>query len=228
MHVSRTKDHKIIITGTIAKKSREKSFRIVIDQPHIYAGHTLAALLKKHKIAFKGSIKIGGVKQGATVLARHHSAQAKALITKVMKRSDNLYADALFKKMGAKVYGGQGTWAKGKKAVESFLANEVKMPMEHITFNDGSGLSHANKISPNDLIHFLKWMHTNSPHKKDFMETFPISGVDGSLRHRMGQKGVKSKVKAKTGSLFGVSALSGYVTPKQGSELVFVIMVNRK
>ncbi len=228
LHVIRTKDHRIIITGTIAKKSKQKYFRIAIDHPDLYAGHTLHALLKKNRITLKGKIKTGIAASGLTVLATHTSKPAIKMIRTVMKRSDNLYADALFKKMGAKVYGSPGTWAKGKKAVEAFLKDEVGLVDTQLQLHDGSGLSHANKVSPNHITHYLNWIHTKASFKAQFIETLPISGIDGSLRNRMKHKSVHAKVKAKTGSLFGVSSLSGYITAGSGRELSFVIMVNRK
>lgn len=228
LRVTRTKDHRIVITGTIGKSSKPRYFIMAIDQPHLYAGHACKTLLKKHKIAHKGGVRVGAAPSSSITLARHSSKPAKHIITHMMKHSDNLYADSLFKAMGARMYGTPGTWAKGKKAVETFLAKEAGLASPKLSLNDGSGLSHANKVSPNHLTHFLSWVHKTAPFKTHFIESLPINGIDGSLRHRMKHKGVHAKVKAKTGTLFGVSALSGYITPRTGSELLFVIMVNRK
>ncbi len=228
LQVTRSKDNRLIITGTIAKNRREKLFRIAVNQPHFHAGHILRSLLRKHRIVLKGKVRNGRIKQGLTVLTRHHSQPTKQIIRHMMKHSDNLYADALFKKMGATIYGTPGTWAKGKKAVKSFLVNQVGLAAQDLKLNDGSGLSHANKISPDHLAQFLAWIYNQASFKGPFIESLPLSGTDGTLRHRMKHKTVHKKVRAKTGSLFGVSSLSGYITTQKNPDLLFVIMVNRK
>ncbi len=228
LHVARSakSEKKVIITGTISTKSKQKGYLIVLDNPQLYAAHVVQSLLRKHKISCRGSIIMGTVPLKSHVLVRHHSEPVSNLIRFMMKTSDNLYADALFKKMGAVTFGEPGTWARGKKTVEAFLAEEVGIPAGKLEIFDGSGLSHANRVSPNHLAHLLSWSYNQSPYKNLFIESLPISGVDGTLRHRKRHKGVQ--VNAKTGSLTGVSSLAGYITPKQGKPLLFVIIVNRK
>lgn len=227
--VSRTDDH-IVVNGTIAIHSSAKSYRITVKNPPLYAAQLFVNLLKQHKIVVRGRLLMGKVPQDVQRLAVHRSAPLNSLIKFMMKGSDNLYANTFFKKMGELKYGAPGTWAKGKKAVEAFLTEEVKLSPEAIALFDGSGLSHSNRISPNNLMQFLSWVYTSSRFRTLFIDSLPISGIDGSLRHRMKHKTTRSKVKAKTGNLPGVTSLSGYITPLRADEtpLAFVIMVNRK
>lgn len=230
LHVSRSSknEKKIIITGTIATKSKPKAYLIVLDNPHVYAAHVLMLLLKKHGVHCRGSILVGKTPKKAAILSHHYSEPVSTLVRSVMKSSDNLYADALYKRMGALTFGEPGTWGRGKKAVDAFLLNEVGLPTSKVDLYDGSGLSHANRVSPNAMAYLLSWTYKKSPYKNIFIDSLPVSGIDGTLRHRMRHKLVHARVKAKTGSLSGVSSLAGYITPKNGSPLVFVIVVNRK
>ncbi len=227
IHVLRGVNNKIIVRGSVSKKSASKFYRIAVEHPHRYAGQVLAAVLKKNKLFFTGKVKTGRVPKSAKFLAEHTSNKLSTIIRYMMKASDNLYADAIFRAMGAQMYGAPGTWTKGKLAVNSFLKNTVGMNTSTIIIKDGSGLSHKNKVSPNHFIKLLTWVYTKSPHKESFIASLPIGGVDGTLRNRMKHRSTKAAVKAKTGSLSGVTSLSGYITPKTGLPLIFVIMVNR-
>lgn len=217
----------LIVRGTLGKRSKTKFYRIAVEQPDLYAGQVLAGALKAHAIHLRGTIKLGLLPENPRVLCEHTSEPLNDIIRHLMKKSDNLYADALFRLMGALHTKESGSWASGRLAIENFLKTTVGLDMEHIHLFDGSGLSHKNKITPNHFIQLLSWVYTQSPHKDNFIASLPIGGVDGSLRNRMKQT-VPHAVKAKTGNLNGVTCLSGYITPKTGLPLIFVIMVNRK
>ncbi len=230
LHVFRSRqvERKIFITGTIAKKSKQKGYLVVLDNPHLYTAHVLQLLLKKYKIACRGAIVMGTTPDKVRVVARHYSEPVSSLIRTVLKSSDNLYSDALFKKMGAVTFGKPGSWLTGKKALELFLRTHVGITDPELELFDGSGLSHANRVSPNHLAQLLTWCYKKTPYRDFFIDALPISGVDGTLKHRMKNKAVHSKVKAKTGNLPGVSSLAGYITTKKDNPLLIVIIVNRK
>ncbi len=220
-------NNSIMVQGTIGKHSKTKYYRIAVDKPHIYAGQVLAGIVKAQKIVLRGTIKSGIVPEAAKLLVEHTSEELTEIVRHMMKKSDNLYADSLFRLMGAQASGEPGSWANGKQALEEFLKTTVGIDTTNLKVFDGSGLSHSNKLSPNHFIELLTWMYTQSPHKDSFIASLPIGGVDGSLRNRMKQTAPHT-VKAKTGNLTGVTCLSGYITPKTGLPLIFVIMVNRK
>lgn len=230
LHASRSplSEKKISITGTISTKNKPKSYLIVLDNPHLYAAEVMQCLLKKHGIRFKGTLIVGKTPEHAKVLASHHSQPVSSLIRTVLKDSDNLYADALFKAMGMVTFHEQGTWETGKKAVDSFVSKEVGIVLSKLNLYDGSGLSHANRISPQSLAQFLSWVYSQCPYRDMFIDSLPISGIDGTLRNRMRHKDVQAKVKAKTGNLPGITSLAGYVFLSHDDIIIFAILVNRK
>jgi len=227
LHVLHGEGNNLIIRGSIGKHCKTQHFRLAVAQPDLYAGQVFAEILKEQNIHLHGTVKIGTVADKARFLLEHTSEPLNDLIRHLMKNSDNLYADALFRLMGSEVTKNAGSWATGKQAIEHFLQTEVGLDITNMSINDGSGLSHKNKISPHHFIQLLTWMYTTSPHKDNFIASLPIGGVDGNLRNRM-KEAIPHAVKAKTGSLNGVTCLSGYITPKTGLPLIFVIMVNRK
>lgn len=90
---------------------------------------------------------------------------------------------------------------------------------------DGSGLSRYDYISPEQIVKILEGMQ-KSKFAKDWMELLPIAGVDGTLKNRMKGTKAEGNVRAKTGTISNVRSLSGYVTTKNGEELVFSFIVN--
>ena len=116
------------------------------------------------------------------------------------------------------------TEEKGVEAMNAFLA-EVGVKRGEVLLEEGSGLSRRDIITPNATIALLKFMHS---HKLAgaYYESLPIAGVDGTLRTRMRETAAANNVRAKTGTLRYVYALSGYVTTVAGERLAFSVMVN--
>ncbi|MGH9899015.1 MAG: D-alanyl-D-alanine carboxypeptidase, partial [Pyrinomonadaceae bacterium] len=112
----------------------------------------------------------------------------------------------------------------GVRAIRAFLT-EVGIQDDEISVVDGSGLSRTNLVSADDTIRLLIFMnkHTEATF---FRDALPVGGVDGTLKNRFKIGAATNNVRAKTGSLSNVSALSGYVTTAAGEHLVFSLMIN--
>ncbi|MGP0128792.1 MAG: D-alanyl-D-alanine carboxypeptidase/D-alanyl-D-alanine endopeptidase [cyanobacterium endosymbiont of Rhopalodia musculus] len=127
-------------------------------------------------------------------------------------RSNNYYADTLLSHIG------------GAAAAKSALA---QMGVNPNSFRqaDGSGLSRRNLATPRSLIMTLRAMYY-APDKDVFYSSLPIAGISGTLRNRMKGTPAQGKVYAKTGTLRGVRALSGYMNHPDFGKVVFSILVN--
>ncbi|MBA2306921.1 D-alanyl-D-alanine carboxypeptidase/D-alanyl-D-alanine-endopeptidase [Candidatus Dependentiae bacterium] len=179
-------------------------------------------LLKNHAIELKGSLLFQKTPAQSKLLATHYSQELCLLLKKIMKDSDNLYADCLLKKLGAQTSKTPGNWHNGRCALQEFLHTRLDIPLEQTRIADGSGLSRYNLLSPHHLIKLLVWAH-DRPYFNQFLETLSVAGVDGKLINRM--TAIPGKVKAKTGTLNGISALSGYLETKEGT-VAFSILSN--
>ncbi|NUP82954.1 MAG: D-alanyl-D-alanine carboxypeptidase/D-alanyl-D-alanine-endopeptidase, partial [Nonomuraea sp.] len=141
--------------------------------------------------------------------------------------SNNMHAEILTKAMGRKV-ANQGSWSAGLKVSTDFAkANGVQV----INMRDGSGLSRRDGFSPGSIVQLLSAVRAK-PWFSTWYEALPIAGnsdrfTGGTLRSRMANTPAANNVHAKTGSLTGVTALSGYVTSAEGEPLVFSIMLNQ-
>jgi len=178
-------------------------------------------ILQKYGIQLEGNILFQQCPQNGTILYTHYSPPLSLLLSKMLKDSDNLYADCLFKKIGAVSYTSPGSWQKGINVVTSFLQNKTGI-LDNFVIKDGSGRSRYNLISPHLMVALLRWIPAQ-PTFTPFLESLAIAGVDGTLKERMSS--IRSQVKAKTGTLSGVSALAGYVESPHDC-FAFSIMIN--
>jgi len=117
-----------------------------------------------------------------------------------------------------------GSVEAGLEVLRQFLSQAGLTPAEY-AFYDGSGLSRQNLVAPDAMVKLLRYALTQ-PWGKDFLDTLPMAGVDGTLAMRFQSLGPGAVLRAKTGSLDHVNVLSGYLTTVSGRRLVFSIMGN--
>jgi D-alanyl-D-alanine carboxypeptidase/D-alanyl-D-alanine-endopeptidase (penicillin-binding protein 4) len=134
--------------------------------------------------------------------------------------SDNFTAELVLKQLGA-VVARQGTTAAGAQVVRTVLAAHA-IPLAGVRIADGSGLSGLDRMTPKALVTILQRGWTDREIRSVLFDVLPVSGRDGTLEDRMNRPPARGNVRAKTGTLNGVSALSGYVRERYA----FAILVN--
>ncbi|GAB3647842.1 D-alanyl-D-alanine carboxypeptidase/D-alanyl-D-alanine-endopeptidase [Glycomyces tarimensis] len=218
--------NEIRVTGTIAADSGGTyGTRAVID-PAGLAASVFQAALADHGITLTGETRTGETTpQDGQTLATHDSKPLSELAEDLMKPSNNLLAESLFKALGYQATG-EGTFDSGKAAVYKAI-EQYGVDTGPIRQVDGSGLSRFDELTPNMITDLLIGAK-DADWFEDYYDSLPIAcGDDGStLVGRMCGTPAADNVRAKTGSLTSVSALSGYVTDADGRELVFSIMFN--
>jgi D-alanyl-D-alanine carboxypeptidase/D-alanyl-D-alanine-endopeptidase (penicillin-binding protein 4) len=182
-------------------------------------------MLKQVGVDVRGEPKLGGTKQKA-LIASHKSASLGELLAALGKDSDNFCAEMLFKAIGAKAHGRPASADAAAEAVrgaiERFGAFEPG-----VVVKNGSGLFDADRTTPAATTALLRTMSRGSSHAPEFLAQLSIGGIDGTLRHRFRNWGDVHAVRAKSGTLDAVTALSGYVAGPPGRGIVaFSILVN--
>jgi len=157
------------------------------------------------------------------VLAVHDSKPLIEDIRVINKVSQNLHAEILLRLLGREK-GTSGTVEGGLEVLRGFL-NQVGVPQDAYLFYDGSGLSRQNLVSPDAVVDLLRYA-AGQTWGASFQDTLPVAGTDGSLAERLTDLNPRAHVCAKTGSLGGVKALSGYATTIKGDHLAFSILSN--
>ena len=158
------------------------------------------------------------------VLAEHVSPPLSEAIKVVNKESENLHAEMLLRTLGH-VQNNHGSLAGGLEALNAFAKQQVGILPGETYFSDGSGLSREDLVAPHAAVKLLLYM-ARSPHFQAYFDSLPVSGIDGTLAHRLLTDDVKGKIHAKTGSVEHVNTLSGYMDLPSGKRLVFSIMTN--
>lgn len=145
------------------------------------------------------------------------------LLDRMMKKSDNLYAEALFYHLAAHAHRPYAGLEEGRDVMDSLIKVLGYNPKRY-NIADGSGLSLYNYLSPQLLVSVLEYAYQNPAIYKKLRQSLPVSGVDGTLRNRMKKGKAYRRVHAKTGTLTGVCSLAGYADALNGHTLAFVII----
>ena len=188
-------------------------------------GYLLKNELMEKGIEVTGDVVPGTVPLEARTAAKHLSPPLADIIKLMNKPSDNWIAELLFKAIGAEVMGEPGTWQKGRDAVTAFLSETVGELPAH-RFVDGSGLSRYNLLNVELLTKLLGYMYRNFELMPEYLASLPIAGVDGTLRNRMQGVYAEKMLRAKTGTLSGVSALAGYAVTVDDEVFAFGILIS--
>ena len=188
-------------------------------------GYLLKNELIEKGIEVTGDVVPGTVPLEARTVAKHLSPPLANIIKLMNKPSDNWIAELLFKTVGAEVMGEPGTWQKGRDAVNEFLAEIMGEPPVH-RFVDGSGLSRYNLLNAELLTQLLVYMYRDFELMPEYLASLPIAGVDGTLGERMQGVSAERTLRAKTGTLSGVSALAGYTVTADDEVFAFGILIS--
>lgn len=147
------------------------------------------------------------------------------ILMRMMKESDNLYAEAMYYQIAAST-GNRPATAKNARTVEKRLVQKLGLDPSRYRFADGSGLSLYNYVSAELEVRMLRYAYENDNIYNHLIQAMPVAGVDGTLKKRMRGAFTKGNVKAKTGTVTGVSSLAGYCTAANGHHLAFSIINN--
>ncbi len=214
----------LALSGKLGVDSSPTSLRYPVAEPSIYAGHVLTHVLERNGIKVgRSTIKAGRVPKSAVFLGSHQSAPLSVLVRSVNKLSNNFMAEQILKTLDARP--GPATYAGALERVRAQL-EALGVPTEGMKLGNGSGLYDSNRISAAQLTALLAAVYRDLRIRPDYLASLAIMGVDGTTRSRLRQSSRAGWVRAKTGTLDGVSALSGYAGAPDRKPIVFSILLN--
>jgi D-alanyl-D-alanine carboxypeptidase/D-alanyl-D-alanine-endopeptidase (penicillin-binding protein 4) len=201
IHISR-EEGAVRVDGAVVQTSRGVTSHFTVDEPAMFFGRALRAALIAEGVPVEGEVRKGKAKEIEKILV--YKSGLRRTLKVMLTNSQNLYAECLFKRAGS------GSFAGGADALR-----EID---DGIEARDGSGLSAENRVTPRALYRRLqRW--ADEPLFVDAL----AAGGEGTLRRRYRTLG--EKLRAKTGYIRGVSALSGYVRAGE-RRYTFVILCN--
>lgn len=216
-------DDNVLYLGGYLSRAAEKMFKLAIRNPALKTVDTVNDFLNSNGIKHEKVLITGQIPAGYNEQIVTKSATIGHFIDQTLKHSDNLYAETILNTVGLKERG-IGSTKAGTEAVDSILYSKLRLNTSNLTMYDGSGLSHLDRVTPQFMVNFLT-KSFNSKIGKSFYNYLPSSGMNGTIAYRMGGK-LLGKVHAKTGTLAGVSTLSGYVLTAKNHRISFSIMLN--
>lgn len=221
----------IVVSGSLPQDGAPVAVLRTVDEPAALAGHLFEQALEEHGVTVRGGTEQGAVPADldTRVVADHTSAELSEILVPFMKLSNNGHAEMLIKSIGQET-AGEGTWAAGRAGATEALAG-LGVDTEGLVLHDGSGLSRTDRVTASSVTGLLTAVR-GADWYPAWSESLPVAGIDdpfvgGTLRARMAGTAAEGVVSAKTGTMSGVSGLSGFVPGADGGEgLVFSVINN--
>jgi serine-type D-Ala-D-Ala carboxypeptidase/endopeptidase (penicillin-binding protein 4) len=211
--------------GPLSGLSFDSGYRGSISEgfasdPATLAAAKLAGALRSSGIAIRTQVARAVTPAGAEALATVRSPTMSQLVEATDVYSNNFFAEMLVKLLGAN-FGGGGTTVAGTGVVERFARSHGS----GIHAVDGSGLTRGNRASPAQVVGLLQAMR-QEPVGDEFIGDLALAGHEGTVADRMHGTAAYGRCRTKTGTLTGVSALSGICFDRSGRTMIFSILMN--
>ncbi|MEJ2493204.1 MAG: D-alanyl-D-alanine carboxypeptidase/D-alanyl-D-alanine-endopeptidase [Ignavibacteriaceae bacterium] len=218
--------NKIIVEGKVKSgiitDSSDQKEKLNLIEPYNYFLTLFREHLVKNNVFIEGKNKVKQLPENSVYLSSFNR-KLDSVVVHLNKESDNLSAEMLIYSLALNDSGVPAIAENGIQALKK-LIDSLNLNPEDYYLADGSGASRYNLISTELLINLLRYMY-KSPDYVLYFTSLPVAGIDGTLEKRMIDTPAEGNVHAKTGTLEGVSALSGYVRTKNNNLLAFSILV---
>jgi serine-type D-Ala-D-Ala carboxypeptidase/endopeptidase (penicillin-binding protein 4) len=203
------------------------NFRPRSADPSLQAAQSFAAFLRADGISVPGGPAQVVAPSGASTLASVSSPPLSQIIQWMLEESNNVIAENLARHI-ALAEGAQPSFAGAAAAEESVLRG---LGISGVQIYDGSGLSHANLITPAALVQIIG-LDATRPRLRSVLTGLPVYGFSGTLDKQDatfygGPGPALGQVRAKTGNLETVIALAGIAYAKNGQLLSFAVMADK-
>jgi len=213
------------VAGTISTTSKVVRYTRRVDDPSLLAGFVFKDALEQVGIKVNGHVTAGTSKAN-NVIVVHESAPLSQLLYSVGKNSDNFYAEMIFKSISGELHNKPAKSADSAEIITKWLEKQGLME-QGVVIKNGSGLYDANRLTPHLVVSLLRTVYRDPTIAPEYVSQLAIGGVDGTLHKRFGNRAAHRAIRAKTGTLDDVIALSGYVIGPPGkSPIAFSVLCN--
>lgn len=212
------------VDGNIPQQVRTLYYRRRVPDPKAYAASLLVRALRKAGLRGELEAEYGAAPEELPLIGQMASAPLSTLLTSVGKWSNNFAAEMLLKIMGAEAER-PGTSARGVAVVrEELEAHGVDT--SGLVMVNGSGLFDGNRVAPQHVTQTLLAAYNDPAIRAEYVAQLAVGGSDGTLKSRLEDLPRPRMVRAKTGTLRDVIALSGYVLGEPGRSVAFSFLAN--
>jgi D-alanyl-D-alanine carboxypeptidase/D-alanyl-D-alanine-endopeptidase (penicillin-binding protein 4) len=214
--------NEIIVSGN--SNGKEYHAKVNLNEPAKYFLQVFSEVLDSNNIKTLGNTELVILPEYVNFIYSFKRKYSD-IITNLNKESDNLSAEMTLYALANKYSGKPATADSGIQLLNRMI-DSIGLNYKDYRLVDGSGVSHYNVVSAELLTAILKYFYLHQPDLHKFLyDSFPIAGVDGTLENRMRKTSAFKNVHAKTGTLSGVSCISGFVEGKNNHQIAFSIMM---
>jgi serine-type D-Ala-D-Ala carboxypeptidase/endopeptidase (penicillin-binding protein 4) len=224
LRLTRTADpgsNTFILSGNPSPTPLTRIFYVSVKEPALFAGTLLSELLaSRSMIDTILTMKADSLPDPVPLI--QINTPIDTVLQYFNKQSDNLTGEMLLKVMSAELNNTPGSRIDGARIVETVLRSKgiIHSPIRIV---DGSGLSYHNLITAFTITRLLATVRTDPTLFPLFYESLTIMGTDGTLRNRLKDTLAQERFRGKTGTLGGISSLSGYATTLNGETVICVM-----
>jgi len=212
------------ISGWIGSKSPERDYQLMVERPELFAAGALRAALIARGVGVDGPVRAATAPLNATRLTSLSSPTLEKIISQMNGESNNHFAELIFRS-AARDVGVAGSAENANTLLRRFLYEKADVPPTMVFAADGSGLSTLDRVTPRAMVQLLGYVR-KAPWGPVLEQSLPVAGETETLRHRMRYTPAMGNLHAKTGTTNDVASLGGYVTAKNGEQLVFSFIYN--
>jgi serine-type D-Ala-D-Ala carboxypeptidase/endopeptidase (penicillin-binding protein 4) len=218
----------IILRSTLPQGYYETE-PLTVTAPSYYFMDTFYRYMELRGVEITGRIFVDSdfyawSERNLTPLHVNVSVPIHRMVERLNQESDNFYAEMLLKKLGAHIYGVQGTTELGLDILKDYM-HEMQFDTVSVSLRDGSGMAPATLLKVSDLNRFLLNVREKS-YFPYLYQSLAVGGVSGTLSHRFRNSTVRGSFNGKTGFVSGVRALSGYLDTNSGQQLAVTLITN--
>jgi D-alanyl-D-alanine carboxypeptidase/D-alanyl-D-alanine-endopeptidase (penicillin-binding protein 4) len=215
----------VLLRGKIPTDAKEMRFYRNIVNPTLYTANIFKSFMEQRGLKIQGAVKEGVTPPDAKLVLEFESLPIWQVIWGMNKFSNNFVADQILKKVGAEMWGPPGSREKGITTLNQVL-EDIGIPKNSYSIQDGSGLTRQTRVTAKQVVTVLKAAYQEFGMAPEFMASLGVAGEDGTLRKRFPSQEGWIPIRAKTGSLDGVTALAGYAESADGEPIAFAVILN--
>jgi D-alanyl-D-alanine carboxypeptidase/D-alanyl-D-alanine-endopeptidase (penicillin-binding protein 4) len=218
---------RVRVSGVLPLGAAPDDFWRSVSDPLGYAGAVMRLQLEANGVRVTGGVRRGAAAPEAALLLTFEGLPLQQIASLFLKYSNNFIAECLLKWLALGPAplpdAPPGSWSAGAAALRERLT-ALGVPLGEAQLVDGSGLSRANRVSARALVEALRAGAAAFESGPELLAGLPLAGLDGTLEHRA--EAARARVRAKTGSLDGVTSLAGFARSPGGREVVFAVIAN--
>ncbi|MEZ4385453.1 MAG: D-alanyl-D-alanine carboxypeptidase/D-alanyl-D-alanine-endopeptidase [Nannocystaceae bacterium] len=216
----------VAVSGRMPASARAVSIRRRVYDPSRFVAGAVAQRLADITGTEPLPIEIAEAPADAEVLIVHHSPPLIEIADDLLAYSNNFMAEQLLRTLGWRMTGQPGDWENGLEVLRGYWSALGNDP-DALIVENASGLSEAGRVTTSGLVDLIAMARRYQDDGSSLLDALPVAGEKGTLRARLRFSG--KRVRAKTGTLDGVSGLTGVIVAEDGTpQVAFSILINVK